>query len=172
MHQHIGAGKGYIFFSQNASAFVLVCDDYLNFFRCFLVAVGGFAAAVAEDRAAAFVSHANGHKEGVGIGAAFLWSEGQTGFFIHLPDTGSQQIFAFFHKTSGEFIYISADGIAVLTDQNNLVFVLSVNSVQDHTVGFVAVCNRLQCVGVGISGCHIIRSHFAVPVNGFHFVKV
>ena len=136
------------------------------------MAAGRFAAAIAENRAAAFIGHADGGEEGPGIGACVLGNEGQPCFFVHFPDAGLHHVFAVLYQPRGKFIDVAAQGIAVLADQNHLVLLLAVNTVEDHAVGLILVGHGFQPGNLLCPGGHIIRRNTSVPVDGLEFIEI
>ena len=172
MHQHIGAGEGYVFLLENAAAFRSVSNDHLNFLTGLLVAVGGFAAAIAEYGSAAFVGHAHAHEKGLGPAAGIDWRERKSGLLEHFPDAGLQQVLSRLHQSGGELIDEASDGIAVLPDQHHPILFRTVDAVQDHAVRLIMVGDGFQGFRIRIPGSHIIGGCPAVPVDGFQFIEV
>ena len=133
---------------------------------------GGFAAAIAEYGAAAFVGHADGGEKRPGTGARVHRGKDKPGFLVHFPDTGGCRVLAAFHKTGGKFVDVVPQGVAVLADEDDPVLFLSVNAEKNDAVGLVLVGNGLELLDFLCPGGDKIGRGHSVPVDGLKFIKV
>ena len=133
---------------------------------------GGFAAAIAEYGAAAFVGHADGGEKRPGTGTRVHRGKGKPGFLVHFPDTGGHHVFTAFNQTGGEFVDVIPQRVTVLADEDNSVLLLSVYAEKNDAVGLVLVRNGLELLDFLCPGGDKIGRGHSVPVDGLEFIKV
>ena len=66
----------------------------------------------------------------------------QPGLLKHLPHSTLMEILPRLHKPRRKLINIPADRIPILTDQHNLIPLLSINTVNDHPIRSIFVFGR------------------------------
>ena len=163
MHQHIGAHHSHIFLSEDSLAFFPVGKHHLNILSVLLVAVGGGSGAAAVDHGAALIRHPHGGEEGPLTETAFPGCKAQTGFFVHLPDSGLNGVLPRINQPGGELVAVAADGITVLPDQHQPILIFSVKAIENDPVGTVAVADGLEILRLSAPGGYIVGGGFSIP---------
>ena len=76
------------------------------------------------------------------------------------------------HQACRKFINISPDRVAVLTDQNYFIMILTVNTVDDHAIRVILPCRKLHIFYTLRSGSHKIRNRCVMYTGRIHSVKI
>ena len=76
------------------------------------------------------------------------------------------------HKPRRKLINISADRIPILTDQHNLIPLLSINTVNDHPIRMILPRRKLQILHTLRPGGHKIRNRRIMYTGRIHPIKI
>ena len=82
------------------------------------------------------------------------------------------EIFAWLNQTCRKFINVIAQCVTILAYQNNLVLLLSIDTINDHTIRIITSGLQFQRRNILCSGCHVIRHRGIVNTCSIHMIQI
>ena len=82
------------------------------------------------------------------------------------------EVLARLNQTCRKFINVIAQGVTILAYKNNLVFLFSIDTVNDHAIRIISPGLQFQCRDILGSGCHIIRYRSVMNACGIHMIQI
>ena len=173
MHQHVSTHDGNIFFLKDPSDLVAVCEDDFDLLSVLLGCLADLAAGIAINGCTGFVCHADRGKVWLLISRVYFERfEFQSGLLVHLADSTLVKVLVRLYKPCREFIDVTAQRIAILADQNNLILLLALNTVNNHSVRIIVSGLHLEGWNVLCSGCHVIRYRCIMYAGRIYMVEI
>ena len=173
MHQHICTHNCHSFFFEDSFYFGTVSEYDFNLLTVFLCCLTDLAAGIAIYSCAGFICHAYCCKVRLfECRIYFQRFQFKTSFFIHLTDCTFMEIFARLNQTCRKFINVIAQCVAILAYQNNLVLLLSIDTINDHTIRIITSGLQFQRRNILGSGCHVIRHRGIVNTCSIHMIQI
>ena len=173
MHQHISTHDRNPLLLQDPPDLIPVRDHNLDLLTILLSSLTNLTTGIPINRSTGFIRHPDRRKIRLLKSLRNLDRlQLQPGLLKHLPHSTLMEILPRLHKPRRKLINIPADRIPILTDQHNLIPLLSINTVNDHPIRMILPCRKLHILHTLRPGGHKIRNRRIMYTGRIHSIKI